>query len=51
MGNKREKLSEGQLFKRLTYEILVKGLLAGTVAGAAHLFVLTMLRKKFDTSA
>jgi hypothetical protein len=43
----RQELADGQAMKRYWYEVLVKGLLAGTVAGAAHLLTVNYLKKKF----
>jgi hypothetical protein len=44
---KRQELGDGQAMKRYWYEVLVKGLLAGTLMGAAHLLTVTYLKKKF----
>ena len=33
--------------KRVLYHLLVKGLVAGTVCGFAHLLVLNLLRRKY----
>ena len=40
----------GHVFRNLNYQILVKGLLAGFLAGTTHLLVLTALYKWKDES-